>query len=136
DRQHRRKIGGGDRGGDPPRTKASSPHGGHVNAWLLLGASVLGLFAGALANFCAESWSRSAPRISPWRRRNANDPRQVIDFVPVVGWWARRKAVQRIAPGCWRRAAFVELGTAALYFYLAWGPSQRAFLTLLILWGA
>ncbi|WP_341768680.1 hypothetical protein, partial [Escherichia coli] len=98
--------------------------------WLIV-AGALGLLAGALANLCAERWSRHAPRISPW-----NAPQQSsLGRVPVLGWWVRRQEIDRIARWRWLRAAMVEIALAALFVYLAWAPAQVAFLRPLVLWG-
>lgn len=101
-----------------------------MNAWWLVLAGALGLLAGALANYCAERWSRAAPRISPWRGATS-----VAGRMPVIGWWLRRAEVQRVAPWRWLRAAGIELGMGALFVYLAWAPTQSAWLRSLVLWG-
>jgi leader peptidase (prepilin peptidase)/N-methyltransferase len=102
-----------------------------VNPWWLVLAGALGLLAGALANFCAERWSRHAPRISPWNAKQSS----LLGRAPVLGWWMRRKEIDAIARWRWLRAAMVEVALAALFVYLAWAPAQSAFLRPLVLWG-
>lgn len=102
-----------------------------MSAWWLVLAGALGLLAGAVANYCAERWSRTAPKISPWRSKQSS----LQERLPVIGWWLRRAEVNRVAPWRWLRATGVELGMAALFVYLAWAPMQMSFLKPLWQWG-
>lgn len=105
-----------------------------MNVWWIVLAGTIGVAAGAAANLCAELWSRSAPRISPWRKQP--DAPGLLGRLPVVGWLVRRGAIDRIAKRRWLLPLFVELATGTLFAYMAWMQAQPGYLTPLLVWGA
>lgn len=107
-----------------------------MTPWMLLLAGALGIAAGAVANFCAERWSHTSRKMSPWTPARGDGARRSRwGHVPILGWWARREELNAVARGCWIRPLLVELGTAALFIGLIWSPTHPGFLASLALWG-
>lgn len=92
---------------------------------LLLG--LLGVLVGVLINWAIYAWTLILHRpICPWMKPHAKEsPRRTFDYVPVIGWWGRRRDESLYGSYFWLRPMLIELGAMLLapcfYFWLARG---------------
>lgn len=88
----------------------------------LLGCFVIGLVIGAAVNWGIFALAWDARDISPWSRRQPDDPpRHWPDFLPLAGWLTLRREASLHGRGFWIRPLLIELccglGLAGLYWW-------------------
>ena len=73
--------------------------------------AVVGVAIGAAINWAIYRWTYFLKRqISPWLPRDEKaQPRQILDYVPIVGWWGMRRDVSVHGKGFWIRPMLIEL---------------------------
>ncbi len=91
--------------------------------------AMVGLAAGAFANYLIYSWAYFPRHISPWAPKHTQAPeRKTLDRLPVVGWLGLRREASLHGRGFWIRPLLVELGVALVLPGLYWFETQSALL--------
>lgn len=89
--------------------------------------TVLGLIAGAFANYLIYSWAYFPRHISPWAPSDPKAPaRKATDRLPVLGWFGLRREHELHGGGFWVRPMLIELGMALCLPALYWFDTQTA----------
>lgn len=87
--------------------------------------ALVGLAAGAFANYLIYWWAYFWRHISPWSPPHpAAPPRRLGDRVPVLGWWGLRREASLHGRGFWVRPLLVEIGCALAIPLLYWFHTQ------------
>ena len=87
--------------------------------------AVVGLCAGAFANYLIYSWAYFPRHISPWAPPHQDAPQRLaLDRIPVLGWLGLKRERELHGRWFWIRPILVELGVALMLPALYWFETQ------------
>jgi len=83
---------------------------------------LVGMCAGAIANWAIHDWSIRRLRVSPWSKPDPEAPqRHWTDRIPITGWWGLRREHKLFGHGHWMRGAAIEIGLGLSFAaYYVW----------------